>query len=206
MIIFKSQDWYLQMNQQTFNQFIKKGQIQGPSRYAEYWFVYQNAPDSGVVLDLGAGKSALPLALKEKGLKVFCTEIDPACRFWQESRGIKCFMVKDTLPFKDETFDAVITASSMEHFDPDNDGDIPFIKEAYRVLKLKGLFILTMPVDSYYIKNQYKGKKHPPEKIYSEEEYAKRFLPLFKEVKRDFLLPEIEFTERNGLLAVLQKD
>lgn len=195
------------MNKTQFNRFIEQGHLQGASRYAEYWFIYRNSPTKGLALDLGVGDSVLPLAIEERGMKVIATEIDKKCIKREENRGVKCVLVKDaTLPFPDNHLDLVYSASSIEHFDPDNNQDVETIKEVRRVLKPNGLFIITIPVDRFYFENHYKNTKHPPEKIYSEYEYKMRFLHYFQEVKKDFLYPDVEFNDRNGLMAVLKKD
>lgn len=47
-----------------------------------------------------------------------------------------------SLPFSDELFDAYYSGGVIEHFE---DGLLPQIKEAYRVLKPGGLFLVTVP-------------------------------------------------------------
>ena len=176
------------MNRKTFFRFIEKGTIQGACRYPEYWFVYQNVEKGDKVLELGAGTSALAKSMKSKGCDVTITEASKGCMLYQKTNEVKAVLVTDTkLEFEDASFDVVVSASSIEHFDPDNDKDIEAIKEAHRVLKPGGLFIVTIPVHKTYIKNRYAGHPiHPPEKVYDEAEYKKRFLGSFKEVKREY--------------------
>ena len=176
------------MKKLEFYRFIEKGVIQGACRYQEYWFVYNNLPGEGRVLELGAGQSALLQALKTKGLDVMATEIDSHCILYQTDRKIPCTLVLgQKLPFKDEFYDFVVSASSIEHFDANNDGDIEMIAEVKRVLKKGGLFIVTIPVFKKYIKNRYEGHPiHPPEKVYDKQEFSRRFLSGFRIVKQEF--------------------
>ncbi len=176
------------MKKLEFYRFIEKGIIQGACRYQEYWFVYSNLPEKGKVLELGAGQSALLQTLKAKGLEVMATEIDSHCALYQTDRKVPCTMVSgQKLPFGDEFYDFVVTASAIEHFDPDNDRDIEMIAEAKRVLKKGGLFVVTIPVFKRYIKNRYEGHPiHPPEKVYDKQEFIRRFLDGFSVVKQEF--------------------
>ncbi len=171
------------MQKIDFYRFIEKGLLQGASRYTEYWFCYDHTPAGSKVLDIGSGKSYLPKAVSTKPCEVVALEIDVDCTKYQLAQGIKT--VCNTSNYPDGYFDVIISASSIEHFDPDYDGDIKMIEEAHRLLKDDGLFIVTLPVSSMYIKNRYAHTNHPPEKIYSKEEYESRFGKYFKEVVRE---------------------
>ena len=172
---------------------IEGGIIQGACRYPEYYFAYKNVPSQSDVLELGGGHSVLALTIYQAGNNVWVTELDQRCYMHHHNLGKKyknyhALKVKDEiLPILDGKLDVVISASSIEHFDPDNDGDIKAINEAYRVLKDGGIFIVTIPVHKDYIKNRYAGHPiHPPEKVYNEKEYKKRFLIKFKEEEKMF--------------------
>jgi SAM-dependent methyltransferase len=191
------------MQKLDFYHFIERGVLQGACRYQEYWFCYENTPAHSRVLDLGSGKSALPLAIQDNDCTVFSSEIDEDCVKYQKEQGILVVRPNHSiLPILEKSLDVVIAASSIEHFDPDNDGDIETIKEVHRVLKDNGLFIVTIPVAKIYTKNKYAGTKNPPEKIYSKEEYLKRFLNGFCEVKRELWEasnePATEYTSQPG--------
>lgn len=172
------------MNKKEFYRFIEKGSLQGASRYFEYWYIYSHLPKDGIVLDLGSGRSMLPRAMQEKGLVVIVTEIDWRSVQFQRLQGVNTIEVAgETLPFLENFFDVVISASSIEHFKYDR----IMVGEIHRVLKENGIFILTVPVGSKYINNKYQDTKHPSERIYDEATYTEVFLTDFKEIsKREF--------------------
>lgn len=179
------------MDKISFYRRIEKGTIQGACRYREYWYVYQNIDMGNVVLELGPGKSMLGMTLVEKGNTVYATEIDKDANEYQQrlanavANYYPVLVTDEKLPFEDNTFDVVVAASSIEHFDPDNNGDVLAIAETHRVLKKDGIFIITIPVFKMYFHNRYAGHPiHPPEKVYDEEAYKKRFLHGFEEVDR----------------------
>lgn len=174
------------MTKQEFYRKIERGVIQGACRYLEYAFVYDNINPGEKVLELGGGHSVLALTIHEKGCEVHVTELDqgPYMHHHNLSKGrvgYTAHKVEDErLPFADGSLDVVVSASSIEHFDPDNDGDLITLEEVHRVLKPGGKFIITIPVYREYIKNRYAGHPiHPPEKVYNAEEYNKRFLNKF---------------------------
>ena len=173
------------MQKEEFYRFIERGELQGACRYQEYWFCFSRVPEGeGVrVLDLGSGHSALPQAFREKTCYIASLEIDNKSIEYQKSKHIDVF--ETLLSFPDENLDVVISASAIEHFDPDNDGDIETIAQIYRVLKKGGIFVVTLPVGLNYIKNKYAGTGNSPEKVYSQEEYEKRFGKYFKEEVRE---------------------
>lgn len=114
----------------------------------------------GKVLDLGCMESVLPLFLASLGYQV--TGFDfrkypykvPNFKFIQGS-------ITD-LPFEEDLFDAVTCVSTIEHIgigfynDPKNIGspDIKGMSEIKRVLKPKGLLILTVPFGKAFINKQ----------------------------------------------------
>lgn len=169
------------MKKLDFYRFIEQGTIEGACRYFEYWYIYSKLPKKGNVLEIGAGKSALPLALKEKGLSVTVTDISESAVLYQAKQGLEAVQVKDCkLPFENNSFDVVISASAIEHFE----NDVEMVNEVHRVLKPNGLFILALPASTETITNRYAGSNHPPEKVYSEKEYKKVFLKNFTEEDR----------------------
>lgn len=160
------------MNKSQFYRYIEKGELQGSSRYLEYWYIYSHLPELGIVLDLGSGRNMLPSAMKKKGLDVTITEITKRDVDFQNKMGVSAILVdSEKLPFLDDNFDFVTSASAIEHF---TDGEL-IIKEAYRVLKQGGKFILTLPVGRNFIENRYTGTNHPQERILDEKTYRKWF-------------------------------
>ncbi len=211
------------MKKYEFYREIEAGELQGANRYREYWFVYQNIKGGQKVLELGGGHTRLSWTLAEKGCTIYVTEIDQGPYMHHHNlakihKNYNAIKVRDeTLPFASSSFDVVYTASSIEHFDPDNNGDMKAISEAFRVLKPGGLFIITIPVYKEYISNRYAGHPiHPPEKIYNEDEYKKRFLELFKEEKVEYwkwsekkptgFVPHPHWIQRKGIVNTEKVD
>lgn len=205
------------MNKLDFYRAIEKGTIQGACRYKEYWFIYSNIHslfEKCRVLELGAGMGELGAILTREGYDVTATEIDHMALRYQKDRGVNAIHARDIDKIEDESFDVVVAASSIEHFDPDNDGDIPAIKYARRVLKKNGFFIVTIPFNNVYIHNRYAGHPiHPPEKVYDITQYTARFLNMgdFEEIKREAwkwsekqplgYVPHPTWVQRKGIIS-----
>lgn len=171
------------MNKLDFYREIEKGALEGACRYFEYWYIFSQTPENMRVLELGAGRSTLGITLKKKGCQVMATDIDPSAIAFQKKHGVEVSVPKNCkLDYKDEAFEVVIAASSIEHFD-----DIPTtIAEVNRVLVPGGLFIIAIPTGSKFIKNIFEGEKHPQMTIFDKETYEKLFLKDFYEVDKKF--------------------
>lgn len=205
------------MNKLDFYRFIEKGTLQGACRYFEYWFIYENVSNGSKVLEIGGGTSMLGQSLQEKHCKVFGLEIDLKSAQFQQDHGI---ITRGNI--FGQNYDVVINASAIEHFDPEHDGDIKAIAEVYKALKPHGLFIITIPTGSKYIKS----RGSPPEKIYNQIEFERRFLKGFEILQKQFYMDSMEkptefephkgwrvpnfkpaytFGDNTGLCAVLRK-
>ena len=97
------------------------------------------------VLDLGSGDKAFYNVCLNKGIDI--SEIDG-------SMGID--FEKDILPYKDEEFDIVMFAAVIEHLYSAN----LVLSEIYRILKPKGILIITTPNFTYAFKNFYNDPTH----------------------------------------------
>jgi ubiquinone/menaquinone biosynthesis C-methylase UbiE len=93
------------------------------------------------ILDVGAGPAFIAEAAKNKGIKVISIDIDP--EKWKKLEGelpdvpyIKASAEK--LPFKDETFDIVISHAGPFNNTDSKDLIFDYINEAKRVLKNGG--------------------------------------------------------------------
>ncbi|MCR4336925.1 MAG: class I SAM-dependent methyltransferase [Candidatus Omnitrophica bacterium] len=145
------------------------------------------------ILDLGCGESILPLQLAVLGYQV--TGLD--CREYPYPHPNLCFVQGNilSLPFAPESFDAVLSISTLEHVgrgsyqDPvaEDGADSQAVKEIERVLVKNGLFILTIPYGQ--------AKVTPHQRIYDEEK-LQQLLKFFEiEEKRYF----VNFREKGRL-------
>jgi len=98
------------------------------------------------IVELGCGDGSLLVEVANAlGIRdVYGVDIDEAALKKAAGRGVKVFKAdlnSDPLPFKDGFFVAVLMEEVIEHLvDPDN-----AIREAFRVLKAGGLFLLSTP-------------------------------------------------------------
>lgn len=181
------------MKKTEFYRQIEQGELQGANRYREYWFVYKNIETGERVLELGGGHTRLSWIIMQKGCEVHVTEIDQGPYMHHHnlaklSNKYNAIKVKDEkIPSEDNYFDVIFSASSIEHFDPDNNGDIKSINEVYKKIKKNGKFIVTIPTSTFYIPNRYSGHPiHPPEKVYDSKEFKDRFLKKFELISIEF--------------------
>jgi ubiquinone/menaquinone biosynthesis C-methylase UbiE len=97
------------------------------------------------VLEVGGHIGLLSKRMQDKGAQVTLTDISGVALDRARKRGVKETVHIDldveSLPYADNTFDAVVSSSSIEHvFYPQK-----MIKESARVLKNGGEFILLAP-------------------------------------------------------------
>ncbi len=96
------------------------------------------------ILDAGCGDGELSKKIKKiTNAQVYGVDISPNKCKLAEQKGIiiKEADLNKKIPFKDNFFDMVFASEVIEHLvNPDN-----FLKEARRVLKDKGILILTTP-------------------------------------------------------------
>ena len=124
--------------------YMKQLKSHGLSEYGKYVEkIIENAPPKSRVLDVGCGVGQVSNYLAEKGFEATGIDISPL--FVKEARknGKAKFISADTtkLPFEDESFDAVISAETLEHIpEPEK-----ALSEMARVLKKKGIIALRFP-------------------------------------------------------------
>jgi len=98
------------------------------------------------IVELGCGDGSLVMEVANAlGIRdVYGVDIDEVALKKAEGRGVKVFKAdlnSDPLPFKDGFFDVVLMEEVIKHLtNPDN-----AIKEAHRVLKIGGAFLLSTP-------------------------------------------------------------
>lgn len=169
-------------------------------RYREFAFTYaaiqQIVPYPGTILDVSSPKLLpLTLAYALPSVEVFSTDILPDEVNWVKNKAKKLnlsnltSMVLDarTLPFEDCVFDLVTSISVFEHIAPENDGELPAVKEVARVLKSGGLLVLTVPFSrSYFAEYVNRSVYERAQSSPSESLFFQRFYDL-ERLKRTFV-------------------
>lgn len=100
----------------------------------------EEIPSAANVLDLATGTGDVALMEKEKGAKVFALDASFEMLLLAREKGVDKLVLGDvfSLPFPDETFDAVSCAFGLRSFNPLHKA----FEEMYRVLKKKGKVVL----------------------------------------------------------------
>ena len=130
--------------------------------YSDYDNLSEYLSPNDVVLDLscGYGNGTFVIADKCKivyGYDVIEDHIDYAKKSLVEKSFTNVNFIlgpKERLRFKDGFFDKVISVHTMEHVEDDK----AFIKEIYRVLKIGGLLLITVPLR---IRKPFAGNDEP---------------------------------------------
>jgi len=121
-------------------------------RIVEYPWILRNMPAKGRVLDVGSTGSQLPLMLLGLGYEVWTVDVREY-EFEGVNKNLHCIKgdIRNT-NFPDSFFDIVIAVSTIEHIglgrynDPiDPEGDINAIKEINKILKIRGILMMTVP-------------------------------------------------------------
>ena len=97
----------------------------------------------GKVLDIGAGTGKILSELKDKGWQIMGIDEEKEAVKWSKKRGVKIMQanLEKKLPFKENSFDLVLSLDALEHLRKDSNA----LKEINRVLKSKGIAIITVP-------------------------------------------------------------
>jgi ubiquinone/menaquinone biosynthesis C-methylase UbiE len=100
-----------------------------------------------IILDLACGNGVFTRKLVKRGCRVAGIDISPKAILSDKKiteRGCNLLVGDaESLPFKNEVFDKVVSLCSLEHFENDEEA----LREIYRVLKVNGIVVLT--VDSF---------------------------------------------------------
>ncbi|MBD3305827.1 methyltransferase domain-containing protein [candidate division KSB3 bacterium] len=173
-------------------------------RYREFEFALSalnSCPNSpGTVLDLSSPK-LLPLTIAASfpETPVYATDILPAESLFVE-KSAKSLRLTNVIPeiqdcralrYPDASFDVITSLSVFEHIAPEQDGEIPAVKELARVLAPHGIAILTVPFSKKYFAEYRTGRVY--ERISSET------VPIFFQRFYDYDLLLSNIIQASGL-------
>ena len=104
------------------------------------------------ILDVPCGAGAFSNRLSETGANVTAVDISQVESFQFDTNKLVIQDINDGLPFKDQTFDVIISIEGIEHLENPS----YFLRECARVMKKNGYLILTTPnVDSFRSRRKY---------------------------------------------------
>ncbi|MBT3261230.1 class I SAM-dependent methyltransferase [bacterium] len=127
-------------------------------RVIEFAFTLEKLSENKIlnVLDVGTGTNSFSSTLEHCGFNV--TASDLMGSYWSFFQNRHIFVYKDDITkskFESEKFDAVTCISTLEHIEDYNAA----IKQMVRIIKSKGLLILTFPYScDEFCENVYKLK------------------------------------------------
>lgn len=128
--------------------------------------ILKYVPEKGIVAEIGCAQGNISLLLAEKGYKAFGVDLRHSFLTYMMMKYERGELYPiggnaENLPFKDNSFDAVILAELLEHvIYPQK-----IIAEAKRILKKEGIMIITTP-NGEYIRNSLPSyQKFIPQKV-----------------------------------------
>ena len=105
---------------------------------SEVPIVLENIPKTGRLLEIGSHPFEITKMLKDKGYDIHGIDLIYSRK---DLNVVKCDIEIQELPYKDNEFDIVLLMQVIEHLSK----PIFALKEIKRVLKPKGIFVLTTP-------------------------------------------------------------
>ena len=112
------------------------------SGYAKNLVEEFNLKENSFILDHGCGRGHFSEFFSEKGHKVVSADILEV-NFLNFESAHKAACNLQLIPFKDNSFDAVLSLDVFEHLQPDSMKEV--ISEIYRVLKPGGKLLISFP-------------------------------------------------------------
>lgn len=137
-------------------------------------------PKGSKIIDAGCGLSAWTTPELRKKFKISGVDGEPEaidlCKIIYKGQNYRIGNLYN-LTFKKNTFDAVVMREVIEHFKQPEKA----VKEAYRILKPKGMFILTTPnynnILLHIVENTYNRFFGGPCKPYKDDVHPSKFNP-----------------------------
>lgn len=125
-------------------------------------------------LDVGCGFGSTSILAARDGLEVYALDIDKRQLLWERDRKSKLeinLVAADgqTLTFPDSTFDVVYCCHVLEHIP--NDSKV--LIEIYRVLKLNGILLLSVP-NGFNLSAKFK-RKFKRQNIFISKEHLREY-------------------------------
>lgn len=139
-----------------FPEYFAREPLKPTERYIEYPFAIRNLPKPPAkILDVGCAGSFFPLLLASFGYDTYGVDIREYAIINKIKFNNLQFVKEDIrkTSFPDNYFDAITAISTVEHIglsgrhgsDEDPDGDKNAFSEMKRILKPKGMILLTVP-------------------------------------------------------------
>jgi len=134
-------------------------------------FALRHIGTNKVVLDVGCADGSFAKIFTENGNRVYGIEIDNrlARAARRYCRKVACVDVRKGLPFEDYWFDVLFAGEFIEHLSYE-DG-LKFLVESRRVLRKRGILILTTP-NTDFLKHKIVNRN-----TYAKEEHVKCYNP-----------------------------
>lgn len=112
----------------------------------------------GLLLDIGAGTGISTRAFEDQAV---CIALDPSIEMLKQYKGLKVVAKAEHLPFKDSTFNAIVSVTALHHADIDQ-----ALKEIKRVSKKDAQLALTILKKSNVQLKDFKRIKEQKDYIY----------------------------------------
>jgi 2-polyprenyl-3-methyl-5-hydroxy-6-metoxy-1,4-benzoquinol methylase len=150
--------WQIKLNDSQWLKNDGKGRVEYCVNFLKANIIFSN---ESKLLDVGCGKGTLGYYLNSDkilyGIDISKIAISEAIKTYKRADALD--IDRENLPYENNFFDIVVALDVIEHvFDP-----ISMLKEAYRVLKRGGKFILSTPNILYeeYLKNFVRNRRFP---------------------------------------------
>lgn len=113
-----------------------------PEKLAKYLYDKYKMKNKNNLLEIGCGRGEILKSFKNFGLEVEGVDLSTEAREFNKDIKVQVLdMENDILPYSSNSFDIIFSKSVLEHLsNPDR-----YMKEAFRVLKPKGILLTLVP-------------------------------------------------------------